>query len=349
MLKALRAAILLFLASACVSCGGESQLLSLRGETMGTTFNVSIIRAPDGPPQHAIEAAIADELSTANAIFSNWDPSSEVSRFNRSAAGAPFELSSAFIDLLEIADFVHVASEGHFDLTSGPLIELWGFGESGPAARIPTDDEILSTLAKVGQQRVIQSASGGMALIKRDTAVSLNVAAIAKGAGIDAIADRLKRMGFDDYLVEIGGDLRASGAGPAGSGWRIAIEKPDARSGDVQEAVSLENHGMATSGDYRNYFEDDGVRYSHVIDPTTGRPVLHKTASVSVIAASATLADAWATALLVIGQDRGQRIAESHGIAAQFLVRVDEGAEFRRYATASFDEYVLASGVSAAQ
>ncbi|MEM1174636.1 MAG: FAD:protein FMN transferase [Pseudomonadota bacterium] len=338
-LPARRDLLLVCLAAVCASCSSDDTLVSVSGETMGTTYNVSIVDPPKNLSLSEIESAITRELSTANAIFSNWDTESEVSRFNRSAARTPVRLSDAFSQLLDIADFVHVASEGRFDLTAAPLIELWGFGESGPAARVPTDAQILSTLASVGQQRVINRASGGMALFMREEGASLNVAAIAKGAGIDAVSDRLQTMGLENVLVEIGGDLRARGAGPHGSGWRIGVEKPGFPPGAVQEVVVLQGAGMATSGDYRNYFEEDGVRYPHIIDPTTGRPVTHATTSVTVIADSATLADAWATALLVLGRERGAEIAEKNGIAALFLERTDEAAEFQRYASATFKAY----------
>ncbi|MEM8984664.1 MAG: FAD:protein FMN transferase [Pseudomonadota bacterium] len=323
------------------ACTPEPERITIRGETMGSTFTVTVIDVPDGLSAQSIEAAIADVLSAVNATFSNWDADSEVSRFNRRTNTAPMAMSDAFNALLDVADSVHVTTDGAFDITVAPLIELWGFGQPGPTTTVPSESEILDALATVGQQRVLNRRERGTALAKVDPAARIYVAAIAKGAGVDAIATRLAALGLDNYLVEIGGDLRVVGDGPRGNGWRIGVEKPAAAFGIVQEALVLRDAAMATSGDYRNYFEADGQRFAHVIDPSTGRPITHRTASVSVIAEHAISADAWATALLVLGRHRGLSVAAQNGIAAMFLERDGSNGENRyaRYATPAFENW----------
>ncbi|MEM7294748.1 MAG: FAD:protein FMN transferase, partial [Pseudomonadota bacterium] len=254
-----------------------------------------------------------------------------ISRVNLSEATVAIELSADFVRLLDAADVVHVASNGRFDLTIGPLTELWGFGRGETRRDVPIDTEVEQARLLVGQRTVIERA--GNRLVKTKDGVTLSVDAIAKGMGIDSIVERLEALGVRDYLVEIGGDLRVAGQGPSGTGWRIGIEKPDASLGTVEERITVSDVAMATSGDYRRFFEHDRVRYAHIIDPTTGRPVNHDTTSVTVFADSAALADAWATALLVLGREQGITIAEKNGIAALFLDRTDDSAVFQRYPT----------------
>lgn len=313
---------------------------------MGTSYRVVVVTRDTVTDDEEISAAIDSAIAETNALFSNWDPRSEVSLFNANTSLEPVEVSGAFIRLMETADAVHRASDGQFDTTLGPLIELWGFGAPGPAADIPSDEAIAAALARTGQRAVIVLDPAAGTLRKTRPDASIYLAAIAKGAGIDAVADRLLGLGLDDFMVEIGGDLVAYGAGPTGQGWRIGIEQPQAGVRRVEEIVPVSGLGMATSGDYRNYFEEDGVRYSHIIDAETGRPVTHRTASVTVLAETAALADAWATALLALGTERGLPIAEEQGLAALFILRSDDrdALEFEKVTSQAFDRLLAGEG-----
>lgn len=312
----------------CVGCADRPQRIELTGQTMGTTYNVVVWDETGTVDEGTLRPVIEETLAQVNARFSNWDATSEVSQFNARQSTAPVAISEDFHRLLDAAHQVHRASDGQFDVTLGPLIELWGFGEPGPSASVPTDAAIAATLDQIGQDRILAwtAADDGTAsptLRKTIPTASIYLAAIAKGFGIDAVGDTLSDLGHENFMVEIGGDLLAKGKNHQGKGWRIGIERPDQRQTVVEEIVQFTDLGMATSGDYRNYFEQDGVRYSHIIDAKTGLPVAHKTASVTVFAQNAMMADAWATALLVLGRERGLQIAEKQNIAALFIERQD--------------------------
>ncbi|MEL7115981.1 MAG: FAD:protein FMN transferase, partial [Pseudomonadota bacterium] len=200
-------------------------------------------------------------------------------------------------------------------------------GQRTSESPIPADEDIAAALDVVGQSDIIALTDGTMAKALPDTNVWL--AAIAKGYGADEIAEVLAGLGLTDYMVEIGGDLVASGTNPNGEAWRIGIERPDAATRTVEEVVQVADLGMATSGDYRNYFEEDGVRYSHIIDAETGRPITHTTASVTVLAENAMLADAWATAFLALGVERGMPIANENDLAVLFISRDQDTSELQ--------------------
>lgn len=295
----------------------EPDVVRLSGETMGTTFNITAIG--EDLDEAALGQAVQDTLAAVNAKMSNWDPNSEVSTFSASTSTAPMPVSDEFALVVEAANDVHAKSGGTFDVTLGPLIELWGFGPRKPEDPVPADAEITAALGQVGQARLLTLDRDAGTLAKSEPGVGINLSAIAKGYGIDALAAQLRAAGIENYMVEIGGDLVAMGENDKGESWRIGVEKPEAGAQAIQLIVPLNNLGMATSGDYKNFFEQDGVRYSHIIDPTTGRPITHRTTSVTVLADSAMMADAWATAMLALGQEKGLELAEKHKLAVFFI------------------------------
>ncbi len=297
----------------------EPEVVRLSGETMGTTYNITAIGAD--LDAEALGQAVEDTLASVNAKMSNWDPNSEVSTFSASTQTTPVKVSEEFALVMDAANEVHDKSGGTFDVTLGPLIELWGFGPREPDDPVPADADIAAALERVGQSRLLSLDKDAGTLAKSDAGVGINLSAIAKGYGIDAIAGTLQAAGIEDYLVEIGGDLVAHGENDKGENWRIGIEKPETGSQTLQLIVSLDDIGMATSGDYKNFFEQDGIRYSHIIDPTTGRPITHRTTSVTVLADSAMMADAWATAMLALGQEEGMKVAEENKLAVFFISR----------------------------
>ncbi|WP_253282606.1 FAD:protein FMN transferase [Ruegeria atlantica] len=303
----------------------EPEVVRLSGETMGTTFNITAIG--EDLDEAALAAAVEETLAEVNAKMSNWDPESEVSVFSASTSTAPVPVSDELALVLSAANEVHEKTGGTFDVTLGPLIELWGFGPRKPEDPVPSDAEIEAALSSVGQARLLTLDTAAGTLSKADPKVGINLSAIAKGYGIDAVAGALQDAGIDDYLVEIGGDLVAKGKNEQGEAWRIGIEKPETGAQGIQLIVSLDDRGMASSGDYKNFFEQDGVRYSHIIDPTTGRPITHRTTSVTVLAENAMLADAWATAMLALGHEKGMDIAEKYKLAVYFISRDVTGGE----------------------
>ncbi|WP_170412103.1 FAD:protein FMN transferase [Ruegeria arenilitoris] len=303
----------------------EPEVVRLSGETMGTTFNITAIG--QDLDENALAVAVEETLADVNAKMSNWDPNSEVSTFSAATSTEPVQVSAEFAQVMAAANDVHEKTGGTFDVTLGPLIELWGFGPRKPEDPVPADVEILKALNGVGQGRLLTLDAEAGTLTKSEPGVGINLSAIAKGYGIDAVAKTLRDAGIEDYLVEIGGDLVTMGQNDKGEAWRIGIEKPQAGAQTYQLIVSVSDRGMASSGDYKNFFEQDGVRYSHIIDPTTGRPITHRTTSVTVLAENAMMADAWATAMLALGQKKGLELAEEHKLAVYFISRDVTGGE----------------------
>ena len=313
----------LLLVSACFWADDTPMTIRILGETMGTTYRVTVVDAPGALTQDTLTEGINDTLAAVNAKMSNWDPSSEVSRFNKDQGTTPVAISQALALVMGAAQDIHFKTDGKFDVTLAPLIDLWGFGPKTPDAPVPADSAIHQALKLVGQNRHLSLDTAGKKLQKNQAGVTVNLSAIAKGYGVDAVADYLRTMGIDRFLVEIGGDLITAGLNPEGKAWSIGIEKPDAGQSTVQSILNLSDQAMATSGDYRNFNEHDGVRYSHIIDPTTGWPIRHRTASVTVLADSAMAADGWATAMLVLGEQKGMKLAEQQSLAVLFITKGD--------------------------
>jgi len=303
----------------------EPDVVRLSGETMGTTFNITAIG--DDLDEEALAVSVQQTLDAVNSKMSNWDPNSEVSNFSASSSTDPVSVSPEFAYVIAAANDVHDKSGGAFDVTLGPLIELWGFGPRKPEDPVPSDAEIEAALNAVGQNRLLSLDQEAGTLAKSDAGAGINLSAIAKGYGIDAVAQALADAGIENYMVEIGGDLVAKGENDKGETWRIGVEKPEQGAQSIQLVVPVADRGLATSGDYKNFFEQDGVRYSHIIDAVTGRPITHRTTSVTVLAENAMLADAWATAMLALGQEKGMELAEAHKLAVFFIARDVTGGE----------------------
>lgn len=332
-----KAFLLVFLAAAgCVPAGVRDTIHTFTGDTMGTTYTVKVAAEEmSGEGRAAVEKAIADELGAIDRSMSTWREDSELSKFNASTDTAPVEASPELIEVLRCAREVSAASGGAFDVTVGPLVELWGFGRSPVPDRAPSDEAIAATRALVGYEKLeIDPAAG--TIRKAVSGLRVDVGALAPGYGSDRIARALERLGYRNYMVELGGEVRTGGRKLDGQAWNIAIERPDVSGRDVYRALPLVDESLSTSGDYRDYYERDGVRYSHTIDPRTGRPIAHNLASISVIHKDCMSADAWATALDVLGPEEGLRLAREQGIPALFLVRESPGS-FREVATPEFE------------
>jgi len=309
---------------ALAACGtGAGRRMSLRGDTMGTTWSVTLADQPSELDLHNLQARIAQALDRIDAQMSTWRPDSDLSRFNRSRSRCWQPASPELVAVVAAGLAAGRRSGGAFDVSVGPAVEDWGFGPTGRRA-LPDDAAQARLRARIGYDRLEISLSRS-ALRKRLPDVALDLSGIAKGYAVDRLADLAVMAGAEDYLVEIGGEFRASGTGPDGGAWRLGIEKPLAGQIGIHRVLRLRSGALATSGDYRHWFEQDGERYMHIIDPRTGQPAASALASVSVVAATAMEADALATALMVLGPDAGWALARREGIAALFITRIGGG------------------------
>jgi thiamine biosynthesis lipoprotein len=268
------------------------------GETMGTSYHVTVDAELSTRDQGAVREVIAARLERVNRLMSTYDSTSELSRLNRHDGPEPFPVSRELLEVLTMAREVSERSGGAFDVTVAPLVEAWGFGPAGRPARRPDEREL--------------------------------------GYGVESVASGLRGLGLTRFLVEVGGEVKAVGTRSDGRAWRVGVESPDEAVRSVFGVVGLTDESLATSGDYRNFYEQDGVRYAHVIDPRTGSPVRYHGSSVSVAHPNAAKADAWATALTVLGPDAGYDLARREDVAALFVMRAN--GEFQSRATPLFSE-----------
>ncbi|WP_155305014.1 FAD:protein FMN transferase [Desulfosarcina widdelii] len=318
-------ALVVMMALVCTACLPQKEM-RLGGATMGTTYHIKVV-AGWFTSDTDLQARIDQRLAEINRSMSTYDPDSEISRFNRiHETDTPFTPSDDFAAVLRVAAELHRLTEGAWDGTLDPLINLWGFGRKGPTDTLPNEDAIQTALSNVGFDRIRMDASGTIA--KRDAALTLDLASIAKGYGVDAIARLLAKNGFNDYLVEIGGEVVARGRRRDGNPWMVGINRPDrsAALDDVYKAVPLIDRAMATSGDYRIFFRKGGRIYSHILDPRTGRPVENGVVSATVVAANCTVADGLATALMVMGSQKGiDLVNRLEGVECLIVVRQSDG------------------------
>jgi len=295
----------------------------MTGSTMGTTYTVKVVvRDGEAAPGDRLEVMIDNLLSSVDNAMSTYIESSEVMVFNRQGAG-DFAVSDDLLEVVGEAQRVARLSGGAFDVTVGPLVEAWGFGPHG-VTDTPSDESIGQLLASTGFEHIGVDRVHGL-LTKGSPNVRIDLSAIAKGFAVDRVAGALIQDGIVDFMVEVGGEVRAHGRNAERRVWRIGIERPIEGGRSVHTVVALPDLALATSGDYRNFIVRDGVRVSHTIDPRVGRPISHDLASVSVIQANCMTADAMATALEVLGPVDGMELAASHDIPALFLVRLADG------------------------
>jgi thiamine biosynthesis lipoprotein len=310
---------------------------TLRGDTMGTTYSVQVTRLPDGVSRVDLQSAIEAVLDETNRIFSTYDPDSEVSRFNARQETSPVGVSVQLGSLVAVSEEIGAATGGAFDITVAPLVRAWGFGAgSAVDGAAPGPGELATLRASVGRDKLLL-VDDGRALRKLVPTLQLDFDGIAPGRAVDGIAERFAALGVHDYLVEIGGEVRARGQSPAGRAWRVAVEVPLAGERKPYALVELDGLAVSTSGDYRDFRIVDGHRVSHTIDPRTGAPVTHGLASVCVVHPSAAYADAYATALMVLGPEEGLATASRLGLAALLIERAGDGKDFTERTTPAFD------------
>ncbi|WP_422133381.1 FAD:protein FMN transferase [Endozoicomonas sp. ALD040] len=346
---------LILLAAGFYALSLRPTLKHIKGETMGTTYSITYVSTPFSHSTGSVKKQVDRLLEEINDSMSTYREDSELMQFNRAEIGKPFKASDELVDLVERSLVVSRMSDGAYDVTVGPLVNLWGFGPSDASrqasqskeessgsgdkkapeyiewminnypAELPSDEEIAAAQAKVGYQAVIADTRNDELTRTKDVFVDLS--SIAKGYGVDKVAYLLKSEGINSYLVEIGGEVIVGDPKPDGSLWKLGIRGPAMIGSNPALIVELENRAMATSGDYLNYFEVDGQKYSHTINPRTGHPEMGRLAEVAVIEDNAAEADALATLFMVLGDKEGLKLANREGISAYFTYHTEKGFE----------------------
>ena len=306
---------------------------------MGTTWSVVVPDPPDGVDAGRLQSIVDEVYAEVNATLSTYDPASELSRFNQYESTSPVAASPMLCEVIALAADVGEATGGAFDVTVGPLVGLWGFGSAageGAGARTPDAATLAAARSQVGRDKLIVDRVAGT-LQKTAEELAVDVDGIAPGYAVDRVAERFEDIGVQRYLIELGGELRSRGLSPDRRPWRVAIEAPLGGERRPYALVALDGQGLSTSGDYRDVRIVDGRRVSHTIDPRTGAPVGHRLASVTVVQGTAALADAYATAMMVLGPQEGFELATRLEIPALFIERSEDGRKFTERATASFE------------
>ena len=335
-MRQIRLAVTAVVVVACGSDAGRTQF-ELSGSTMGTTYSVKLPLPAEGLQRDRLREDIRARLDGIEKLASTYLITSEVSAFNTARSTDWRLVSAELCRAIEATRAISEKTDGAFDITVGPLVNLWGFGPDAMVFQPPPQSSIDAALSRVGYAN-LEADCSRPAIRKHRADLYVDLSGWAKGYAVDELAAILDRYALTDYLVEIGGELRLRGHNAEQRKWRVAIEQPDEARRGVQTILHITDMAVATSGDYRNFFEHEGKRYSHTIDPRDGRPVVHELAAVTVLAASAATADAMATALLVLGPDVGQARAEELDLAALFLVRGREAVQQRT--TTRFDAVV---------
>jgi thiamine biosynthesis lipoprotein len=302
----------------------DSQIYSFSGPTMGTSYNIKLVL----PSSRANELAdlsldVETVLAQVNEKMSTYQSTSELSLYNASTSGDWFAVSDALFNVISAAQNLSVASQGAFDITVGPLVNLWGFGPSHHLDKIPSESELAEAFARTGYEKLL--LDNKKKALKKDSNLYLDLSSIAKGYGVDKVLELLASHNVKSALVEVGGEIRAMGVKPNGKPWRIAIESPLSNTRAIQKVINIRDMALATSGDYRNYFEKEGVRYSHTINPKTGKPITHKLASVTVLHKNCMMADGLATMFMVMGPESALKYASENNLAIFMLVKSESG------------------------
>jgi thiamine biosynthesis lipoprotein len=330
---------LIFLAGCFPSSDLSKQEMLLKGRTMGTTYNIKVVIENNTVDTKKVHLGIDALLVQLNQEMSTYIDDSELSLFNKSTSLSDIEISVGLERVIREAIRLGELSKGKLDVTVGPLVNLWGFGPEYRPDRVPNDEELMTARNRIGLSNLTLV---GHKLSKKIPSLYVDLSTIAKGYGVDLVAEYLEKEGVHNYLIEIGGEMRIKGFKHTGELWHVAIEKPiQDPSGElraVHQVIIPKDNAVATSGDYRNYYEANGQRFSHIIDPATGKPINHKLVSVTVIHPSSMTADGLSTAMMVMGEKEAIAFAEKHGIAAYIIAKTDHG--FVEQSTVKFMQYL---------
>lgn len=311
--------IITFVTLLLLSCS-KSPVLTVHGQTMGTWYTVKVYGVESESATEKLQSAIDAALSKINTSVNRYNPESEISHFNTSLDNTVFPVSDDFMRVARVSEKIYKESKGTFDPTVKRLVELWGFGDHG-LETMPSKNELEDVLKHVGFEKLQLTEKG---ISKKDPLTQLDFSAIAKGYGVDLVLEEVQALGYENILVEIGGDIRVKGRN-GNKAWRIGIALPsddNIRNENISESVELREMACATSGDYQQFYIKNGERFTHLIDPKTGYPIRHEVTSVTVLAENCMLADACATAAIVLGLDKGLEFIDSiEGVEAYFIYR----------------------------
>jgi thiamine biosynthesis lipoprotein len=331
-LKSLVIIILVIVLTACfTSKNPKKEVIFLQGLTMGTTYNIKLVVKNDSIKIETLQGEIDSLLKQVNQEMSTYIPTSELSLFNKSQSTEPVEISPGLQRVIKESIRLGQMSEGKLDITIGPLVNLWGFGPQNRPETVPSDKMLAATKGRIGLKFL---SLEGNKLTKAIPELYVDLSTTAKGYGVDVVAELIEKKGIQNYLVEIGGEMRVKGFKASGELWVIAIEKPMTDVRSIHQFIVPKDNAVATSGDYRNYFEAEKMRFSHIIDPDTGKPINHKLVSVTVIHPSSMTADGLSTAMMVMGADKAFEFANQHNIAAYIISKTDNG--FKEQITVKF-------------
>lgn len=312
---------------------------------MGTDYTIRILIDAELEKVKKYKENIDKRLDAINGVMSTYQKDSEITLLNQNNSAMPIPVSYELGQLIQKALRISELSGGGYDITSGPLIDLWGFGadfRTKVERYIPSSNQIKKAMNKVNYNYIkVNDKKDQMTIVKKSNQI-INLSSIAKGYGVDAVGNYLKKSGLTNYMVEIGGEVQTSGVNIKGKRWRIGIRTPSKKNTLLQKVVYMQNESLATSGDYQNYFTKEGIHYSHIIDPRKGKPINHNLVSVSVIYPECAIADAWATAFLVLGLDKGLFLAEKEELAVLFITRDSQG-RFKETLTREFENRVISN------
>ncbi|HEY5758318.1 MAG TPA: FAD:protein FMN transferase [Steroidobacter sp.] len=318
-------------------CARTPDELTLSGPAQGTTYSIKVASAPKDVDVHALRVATDQVLDRIDLSMSTYRDDSEISRFNASTSTDWFEVSGDLATVVDYALQVSRASDGMFDITVGPLVAAWGFGPAGEPIDLPDEAKLAALRTQVGYQK-LEARLSPPALRKSDARVRVDLNGIAPGYAVDLIAERFQSMHLSHFMIDLGGEVRAQGRNARGEAWRIAVERPIDAEPEPYAIVSLDNASVTTSGEYRHYYDRDGHRYSHTIDPRTGRPVEHTLASVVIIGPTTMYVDAWAKVFNVLGTDAGRKLAVERTMPVMFIEA--QGTELHSVTTPQFEPYL---------
>ena len=333
-------AVMVLALAALAGCSFQNRekVWEIAGPVFGTAYHIKVVLPEDPQRLENLAEGIEETLEKVDASMSTWRDDSELSRFNRLEDQSEWVgISEELHRVLSRSREISRMTDGAFDITVGPLVNLWGFGPDGRPEEVPSAEALQQVKDRTGYQHL--KLRDNPPAVSAEPAQYLDLSAIAKGFGVDQVAKYLESEGVSAYLVEIGGEIRVNGQKPDGTAWRLAVEEPSGEGRQVNRIVALQQAAMATSGDYRNYYESQGQRYSHTIDPVTGKPISHSLASVTVITENCMTADALATAFNGMGFERANALAVEQNLAAYFIVRRGDG--FETHATPAFLSYLV--------
>ncbi|MFM5841424.1 FAD:protein FMN transferase [Aeromonas sanarellii] len=334
-------ALLLSLMLLLAACQPAPTQTRIQGSTMGTYYAVTL-SDPFPGGQGALQQEVETLLARLNQEISTYDPASLISRFNQGTGQPPQVIPATMARIVQQGMDAGRLTRGALDVTVGPLVNLWGFGPDKRPTQRPGAEQIAQARARVGIDKLSLTPQGDHFLLgKAIPGLYLDLSTLGEGAASDEIAGLLERRGVHNYLVEVAGAVRSKGRNAKGNPWRVAIVEPSNRPGAIEDVVTPNGMAVSTAGSYRNYYELDGKRYSHIIDPATGEPVTHRLVSASVITPTALEADALDTALMVMGPERAMAFAKEHRLAVYLIEKTDQGFVARH--TPEFAPYLVRS------